>query len=841
MRHLIITLLLAVIASPAFAEDAVPTVELPSPNAPRTSVDLGPLATQLAELGKDAEADAIDNLSDDPSTLRAAAMALKAQDAELAAAVYDHALGKDEINRYERFAGSAYARAARVEAFGDFDEARKIWRDAAKIDPLTTYIHASRYSVDPERKALFAEIREQVVSLHKTALSGGAATIYTTAKGTKRNLVPMTQDEAIAVLEAGESLRYAAIETLDLTGKTFPQTVSCSRCVIGELKGWEAKFSGFSYRGFVLGDFHVGKAWTGKVNRSRSLPAATFDELLLDKTVVFGTLQMDSVVVHKAAGFPFLVVDGDADLRNTHFAGDLDMRFGLMRGALVLEGATLDGAAYFGHIHAGGLGLTRAKSTNAALLFDSTQFTGAVTAARCRFDRGVTFENAIFAAPVDVHHCEIAARLNLSRARFLDEAKFEYVELDDLDALGATTSKSFEVTDSVIRGNARFALDGFTRRKHLDDPAPLHTLYKQYQGDLDADALLTEGSQYGVRHVDDLSVKFAGNASFANTYFEKFVGFEGVQFGTEGSDSIANFYNAQLSGEAHFERTKFWSVADFRTLSGNELSFNGSHIAKTWMLDDANVPGRLSLSEITFADDATLSFRGARLAFFGISMSEIIAPDDRTRLFYQRCVDDGVPGLEDDRLLQARWDDAAGAERPEAEATPLAQRLCLDFAIAEFVVLRDSFTKRGMTQEADWAYWNLRHHTNLKDRTYAEGTVDTARAWLQWVFFEKAFGWGVLLQNLFWSSLLVILFYMVLFRLLCPNVMLDWDDSAMPLRDLPKYALFVISLHSFLGRARDWKSKSSNKVWKVLYTTEMIIGILLITFFIGAYARIILR
>jgi len=30
-------------------------------------------------------------------------------------------------------------------------------------------------------------------------------------------------------------------------------------------------------------------------------------------------------------------------------------------------------------------------------------------------------------------------------------------------------------------------------------------------------------------------------------------------------------------------------------------------------------------------------------------------------------------------------------------------------------------------------------------------------------------------------------------------------------------------------------------VWKVLYTTEMIIGILLITFFIGAYARIILR
>jgi len=464
-----------------------------------------------------------------------------------------------------------------------------------------------------------------------------------------------------------------------------------------------------------------------------------------------------------------------------------------------------------------------------------------VTAARCKFDRGLTFENSRIGGAFDVHHCEISARVNLSRVRFHEDARLSYVQLDDVDGFGAVAHKAFAITDSVVKGNARFALDGFTRRQHLFDPHPLHTLYKQYQGDVDAEALLTERSQYGVVHVDDLAMRFHGDASFANTYFEKFVGFEGVTFGEPGADTVANFYNAQLYGEAHFERATFHAIADFRTISGNEISFNVSRIERTWMLDDANVPGRLSLNEISFADDATLSFRGARLAFFGITMADIKRADGKSRLFYERCVGDGLHDVEDDRLTRARWDDEAEAARDEATARELAQRLCLDFAIGEFVVLRDSFTKRGMTDEADWAYWNLRHATNVRDRTYATSTAAAVGAWLQWAVFENAFGWGVHLRNLFGSSLLVILVFMVLFRVFCPRVVVDWDDHTMELRDLPGYALFVISLHSFLGRARDWKSKSSNKVWKVLYTSEMIIGIIVITFFIGAYARIILR
>lgn len=799
-----------------------------------TTRDLTHLAAQALNADTD---EALDALTDDPVTLRALARQLREEHPDRARALFNRALLKEEFNQYERLAGSTYADALTAEAFDSAEAAAATWRAAAKIDPLTTYIVMTRFSAHPDRDALRAEIRDQVHALRDAAKRGEPATIYTTASGREYPLTPMSDEAASAALRAGESLSYVSIDTLDLTGHTFDKPVQCSRCVIGEIKGWESEFAGFSLRGFVLKDAHFGKAWQGEVNRSRSLPASTFGELLFDKVVVFGNLELDSVRVRSSAGFPFLVVDGEADLRNATFRADLDMRFASIGAPLILEGAELRGSAYFGHLHAGGLQLTRVITADTTLLFNSAKFTGPVRAARCKLAHGATFEDTTF-TEIDIHHCSIGTRLNLSRADIRGDARFAFVELDDLDVLGAHAQGGFALVDSVVRGNAKFALDGFTRRQHLDDPHPLHVLYKQYQGDVDADTLLTDRSQYGVTHVDDLVVRFDGDVSFANTYFEKFVGFEGVTFGSS-SDQLATFYNTQLYGEAHFERTTFRAKADFRTISGNELSFNRARFETSWMLDDANVTGRLSMSGATFADDADISFYGARFAHFGVSMGDLI-DGPRGRQFYERCARDGG-AVEDERLLDARWDEDAEAMRPASDAEQRAQRLCLDYAIGEFVVLRDSFTKRGMTQEADWAYWNLRHNSNLHTRHYGETAVRRALAAAEWVVFEKAFGWGVRLHNLFFTSLFVIFIYMVLFRLLCPRVLLDWDDSTVPLEELPGHALFVISLHSFLGRTRDWKSKSSNKVWKALYTTEMLIGILLITFFIGAYARIILR
>ena len=67
----------------------------------------------------------------------------------------------------------------------------------------------------------------------------------------------------------------------------------------------------------------------------------------------------------------------------------------------------------------------------------------------------------------------------------------------------------------------------------------------------------------------------------------------------------------QFAGEAHFERARFYGIADFRTIAGEELSFNQVRFHNHWMLDDANVPGRLTTTEADLLGKATLSLAGA--------------------------------------------------------------------------------------------------------------------------------------------------------------------------------------------------------------------------------------
>ncbi len=97
------------------------------------------------------------------------------------------------------------------------------------------------------------------------------------------------------------------------------------------------------------------------------------------------------------------------------------------------------------------------------------------------------------------------------------------------------------------------------------------------------------------------------------------------------------------------------------------------------------------------------------------------------------------------------------------------------------------------------------------------------------------------LTNLLWTALVIILLFMGLQRIFCSDMLVEWDNEVLPLSRLPLHAQLLLSLHAFLGRARDWRAKSSNPLWKIFYTSEMVIGIIIITFFIGAYTRIILR
>ena len=422
---------------------------------------------------------------------------------------------------------------------------------------------------------------------------------------------------------------------------------------------------------------------------------------------------------------------------------------------------------------------------------------------------------------------------------------------------GGEVRGNADFDNNVFLGRARFSLDELTRRQHLQNVDPLHKLYKQYQGDDDAEEDLTKKSQYGVTTVDDLVSHFKGNVSFANTYFKQFAGFERVYFGTPHKSAeertLANFYNTQFGGEAHFERAHFYGIADFRTIAGLELSFNQARFHDSWMLDDANVPGRLSTTETDLLGDATISIAGADIRSFGIGYRQLLKDVEEVwhvkghRMFYEQCLHDMNDGenvdlyRNDTRLTDAKWDDA-GEEllTDEKQIIAKVEALCIERTIDEYTRYRDSFEGRSMSDESDWAYWELKHYTNY--RRGQSGIWGAIVAFIEQVVFEKAFGWGVLLSNLLATCAVVILFFAVLMRIFCADMELEWDGVPTVYSELSPFALLVISMHSFLGGFGNAENLVANatSTYKALFTLEMMTGIIVITFFIGAYTRMVI-
>lgn len=787
---------------------------------------------------------------EDPQTLLAQGkLLLEAGQTELARATFDAAIKVDELNHYAAYHGSPYGDAVLLELMGELEASRALWREQLKVDLVTTLHRLRALSRDPRVEELVAEGEQRARALVEQVKKGEEPQIYTTRKGAPRHLKAMSQEEALEALGRGEALRYVYIESLDLTGKTFTREVACTRCVFGEVRGYNSEYQEalLLSRALVMGDLHLGKKWKGEVNKSASEAASKARLINLDSSVVLGSLNLDSVQVSgRLMGLPLALVKGHLDMRNISVQGVTELRYVWVGGELNAKGALLQGSNYFGHARFGDVEFSRAVVKQSPLYFNSAEITGEARFERCELLRGATFEGASFGKAASLRQSRVYDRLNFSRATFEGPLSLAQVQATNLDFLGTRVRGQGDFADAIFTGNVRFALDGLTRRLNRENVNPLHKLYKQYQGDDDAEQDLTSRSYYGVTRVDDLTAKLDGDVSFANTIFEKFVNFEGVRFGDAARpEQIANFYNTQFYGEAHFERTTFYALADFRTIFGNEVSFNHANFHGDFVLDDANVPGRLTLSGADLLGDAQISFYGARVASFGATFRQLRRADGEHRLFYERCAlapEYGAELLDDPRLLAASWDPVQEREVTDpAERRRRARDLCGERAIAEFVGLKDSFSKRGMSQETDWAYWHLRHYKNRLGRIQADTFLAQVPWWIEWLVFEKAFGWGVRLPNLLGTGLVVVLFFVLLLRVFCGEMLVDWDNETIPYKDLPPYAMFIVSFHSFLGRARDWKSKSSPAAWKLLYTIEIIFGIILITFFIGAYTRMVLR
>ncbi len=775
---------------------------------------------------------------DDPRALRRAASHwLEKGDLELARVLHQRAFEQEEIQRYLNFRPEV-SEALILERMGEHDKAAKKWREAFVPDVHFAMLSLRIMSIHPEREALWAEAVADVQDRVERAKKGEQVPIYFTKKGKPRYLEVIPDEQVVdRLLNNDGYLRYCYIDKIDFSEETspvIPEVLQLNRCVVGSISIPDRHMEKVQLRAIVLGDVDLGKTWAGEPNKSATILASRVQDIMVLESIILGRANFQDVhAAGRNAYFALSVFQGEADFRDARINGVPDLRFSVFGEGANFKGARLLGDALFGESRYLAATTFRGMYSEQDLYFNSTEFEHGATFDKCEWARGATFENSTFGGPVSFNETKMGGRLNMSRTTFEDSLTVKEMVLSGMDLIGSDLMGDASFVDVRFKGKVRFSLDDVTRARYLDDPTPLLSLYRDYQGDKDAEEPLTTKNSYGVETVDDLIARVHGNLSFANSVFEGFVIFERVAFGQPGEDTLAQFYNTQFKGETHFERTEFHSTADFTTIFSNELSFNEALFHRSLVLDDANISGRVTLTDATFAPGADLSFYGAQFATFQIDRAHVVTDSGDHRLFYEACAKDPQSGRGDIRISRA----LRGEEGVSDEAI---SQLCYDRVIDEFVSLKQSFGDRAMTPDEDWSYWWIKHHENVAQWTHGGLYDKVSAAVMGWLVFELSFGWGVRLGNLGICVIVITLIFAVIYRVFCPDTIVAYKGDDVPMRTIPWEGLVYISLQTLGAFNTGWDFGEDDWRFQYLNTLQTYLGYIILTFFVGAYTRMIL-
>lgn len=748
--------------------------------------------------------------------------------------LYARMLDHEEVSNYIEIKGTL-RKAIVLERMGDLAGAAALYRQSIDEDVLRTVQVLRVVSEHPENEALVQEAYAHVRALVAKAKAGEEAVIYVTSKGEKRMLEVMTTEQVLAMAREGKQAQYCYVEDLDLSEVELPDSIQMSRCVLGRIYAPNRSFNKLMLRGFVLGDVDLGKVWTGEVNKSKILAPSTFKDIVFRETVFLGRANFDGVRVDGGrAYFPLAVFEGTAQFKGVEFSGVTEFRFASFAKGANFAHARLHAPVYFGgsRYHADTV-FTNLYSER-TVYFNDAVFEAKVTFDDCEWQRDATFENARFLGPTDFDTTKVLGTLNLSRAVFEAPVAIKNLHMGDLHAFGVWFKADAWFTDSIVDGRAQFSLDDVTRRAYGDKLPELLAQYRSYQGDEDADQPLVTTTSYGVMSPDDLTARFDANMSFANSEFRGYTVFEGVTFGREGETHDASFVNAQFLGETHFERSHWWSLADFSTIFGPEVSFNEARFERALILDDVNIQGRLSLVDATFADDADLSFYSTEIRSFAIDPDQVNGTNGEPhRLFYERCAT-GRPFDRNDVRIQRLQRDGKLTDDELATA-------CFANLHDELIALKGTYDDAAMVEDADTTYWWMRHYATREKLWYGNPLTRLWAAGVEVVVFEWMFGWGVRLGNIGIAAVAFAGLFAVLYRVLCPDSVLELNGEPTKIRDIPWPSLLVLSAQSMLSMNIGWDlAEESDPRFRVLVTVEVWVGVLLVTFLVAAYTRMIL-
>lgn len=161
----------------------------------------------------------------------------------------------------------------------------------------------------------------------------------------------------------------------------------------------------------------------------------------------------------------------------------------------------------------------------------------------------------------------------------------------------------------------------------------------------------------------------------------------------------------------------------------------------------------------------------------------------------------------------------------------------------QYSVLRHIYRSNGELKEEDSAYYKWMHYKNIDDMQNAPLWLKP-KYWIKKFLYEWVFGWGVdLLRILISTGILVIIFaviYCLMFKFI-PGLKIEWDGSEVPGSNIGFFRSLVFALQTtFSALLGDWAPIKAGLI-KIPMTINAVLGVLFVTFLIGAYGRKMLR
>jgi len=194
-------------------------------------------------------------------------------------------------------------------------------------------------------------------------------------------------------------------------------------------------------------------------------------------------------------------------------------------------------------------------------------------------------------------------------------------------------------------------------------------------------------------------------------------------------------------------------------------------------------------------------------------------------------------------LLLSFKDGYITEEIPEFKFAQFYEKKLTHNLMDQYMVVRQIYSENGELGNEDKAYYSWMHFKNLNEMKIRPWYYKPLN-WFRWLVFEKIFGWGVALSRILISTLSLVLVFTGIYKFLFskyPELEIQLDGASQIANSMSIDKVLLLSLQTTFGAFMgDW-IPTGNSGLKLLMTINAVLGVLFVTFMIGAYGRKMLR